>query len=380
MSINGALKISSINDEINIEKSIKKIIVFEPFVDCNYYYKNSLSKFIKSIKPSILLNLELHFVSIVITDEAQTDLNRLISEQFSYPIFIHYHRIVSRNEISPYYSLGESINDPTFKILSKFDKNIDNNNSIIKIANYIPFQVNSIFWSENLTKSCLFKINTKLVGDEFSLRQNISDKLKLLRYNSESNTLEFKASLKANSANWKQIKKLANSWRVEEDLNQKSSILAEIEKNYYKKNPTSNKDPMQAIIMHSIAKTIAGFGNSNGGKLIVGIDDDLTIVGLKPDLLLLGDYEGIRRCLDEIVENYLGKIVSELIEIDFENIYNDIEVLHINVKKSKTEIFVNIDAKGTRIVENPEFYIRRMQETKSLTVAEFRDYIKNREN
>lgn len=68
-----------------------------------------------------------------------------------------------------------------------------------------------------------------------------------------------------------------------ETLERKSSLFFDYKK-YQQNNELDPKNYKAEHCVHSVMKTIAGFLNSSGGVLFIGVADDSTILGLDPDL------------------------------------------------------------------------------------------------
>ena len=62
-------------------------------------------------------------------------------------------------------------------------------------------------------------------------------------------------------------------------------------------------------------KSVAGFANTNGGKIFVGIEDDFTVQGLIYDMKKFKTPEDILKEFDNMVDNYLGAAKGEYISI-----------------------------------------------------------------
>ena len=104
-----------------------------------------------------------------------------------------------------------------------------------------------------------------------------------------------------------------------------------------------------------IMKTIAGFNNSDGGLLLIGVDDDGKILGLDNDYSTLStkqDNDGLSNHLITIIENNLGiEFSTELVAtewIEFPVIDNK-EICAINVPKGdKPRLSIKINKHGQK--------------------------------
>lgn len=126
-----------------------------------------------------------------------------------------------------------------------------------------------------------------------------------------------------------------------------------------------NKDLEKSII-----KTIAGFLNSEGGKLVIGVSDIGEILGLENDMKTLRkkDLDGFQQLLIHLINDYLGPEYTSYIKINFHELDNK-QVCSVDVDNSSNPVFaVGKDNKK-------EFYIRAGNSTKLLDSEETHNYI-----
>ncbi len=129
-----------------------------------------------------------------------------------------------------------------------------------------------------------------------------------------------------------------------------------------------------------ILKTLAAFGNTDGGILLIGVDDDKNIIGLENDFNTLkksnSDFYEIH--LRNILHNLMGvKYVSKYIRTQFETCENGKEICKIKVIAASEPLYLKYKNKNGQIEE--KFYVRSgnsSQEIKS--IAEINDYINSR--
>lgn len=131
-----------------------------------------------------------------------------------------------------------------------------------------------------------------------------------------------------------------------------------------------------------IAKTIAGFLNTKGGHLIIGIKENKTknpdeIIGIEGEFSKLLDQcpDGYRRMIvDEIIRKYFHPEIynhfSDYIKISFPEIDGKI-LCWLQLKKSKIPVFLTIR-------NEDYFFIRIDAETRKLEGKEMVEYCKNR--
>lgn len=123
----------------------------------------------------------------------------------------------------------------------------------------------------------------------------------------------------------------------------------------------------------SSLKTISAFMNSEGGTLLIGIEDDGSIYGLERDLKLVGGSKDRfeQLLVSQIVEN-IGATYAHYFRIRFEEIEGKY-VCVVEVDPVREGVFM----KGDR---GKEFFVRLGNTTRSLDPEETRDYLDSRPN
>lgn len=119
-----------------------------------------------------------------------------------------------------------------------------------------------------------------------------------------------------------------------------------------------------------IAKTISAFMNTEGGKLIIGVDDDGNVLGLENDYKTLGskpNKDGFLLQIDNIINAYLGKEFHEYVNVAIEMI-NGREICIIDISDSSQPVFVQNQV-------NDEFFIRASASSQPMSMREATDYI-----
>jgi hypothetical protein len=121
-----------------------------------------------------------------------------------------------------------------------------------------------------------------------------------------------------------------------------------------------------------IAKTIVGFMNAKGGKLIIGLNDEGVILGLQKDFQTLKhkNKDGFEREIFRIILNYLGTEASFNIHVSFYQIGKE-DICLVDVEPSLNPVYVS-DGKNTT------FYVRTGNATYPLSVKETVKYLKLR--
>jgi membrane protein YdbS with pleckstrin-like domain len=125
-----------------------------------------------------------------------------------------------------------------------------------------------------------------------------------------------------------------------------------------------NKDLEKAAM-----KTIAGFLNSQGGQLVLGVGDDRSVIGLK------NDYSTLRKRNADGFENHFSHIFNTMIGAEFRRLVNvgwhtsnGQECCVVKVGAGYKPVYLRADG-------NEEFYIRTGNGTTSLKLSEAASYI-----
>ncbi|MEA5593245.1 RNA-binding domain-containing protein [Rivularia sp. UHCC 0363] len=130
-----------------------------------------------------------------------------------------------------------------------------------------------------------------------------------------------------------------------------------------------NKNHKNESLRLSVLKTIAAFLNSDGGTLIIGVEDNGNIFGLEKDLSLLSknNIDQFEQTIVNLICDRIGASFTQLVKIRFENIEGK-DICAVDVKKSAKRAFM----KGK---EKLEFYIRAGNTSKSIEVPDIYNYM-----
>lgn len=135
-------------------------------------------------------------------------------------------------------------------------------------------------------------------------------------------------------------------------------------KSTFRKNLHTNE--IDKKIEYSVLKTLAAFMNSNGGTLLIGVNDKGEITGIENDKFDNKDNYSLH--LTNILKTKIGKKFLTLINFKFTEI-GDKTVLTLDCQKSNTPLFI-------RSQENEEeFYIRIGPSSVQIKGSELIDYI-----
>lgn len=120
-------------------------------------------------------------------------------------------------------------------------------------------------------------------------------------------------------------------------------------------------------IEYAWLKTIAAFMNSQGGTLLIGVQDNGEIYGLEAD-----QFENEDRCrlhFKNLFNQHIGSEFSQYIYLHLHH-FKDLQVVSITCKKSKEPVFVQSSNK------EEEFYIRSGPSSSKLVISKALKYIK----
>ena len=119
-----------------------------------------------------------------------------------------------------------------------------------------------------------------------------------------------------------------------------------------------------------IAKTISAFLNSDGGTLIMGVDDDGNIMGLEKDYNTLAkkDIDGFELQLRQVVKSYLGANYEKYFKLSFPKI-DGTEICIVKITKCGKPVFVTFEGKDY-------FFVRTGNSSSPLNRQEQSEYEK----
>jgi CRP-like cAMP-binding protein len=121
-------------------------------------------------------------------------------------------------------------------------------------------------------------------------------------------------------------------------------------------------------IEHAVLKTIAAFLNSEGGTLLVGVNDEGKAIGLENDAFKNDDKTSL--FLINLIREHLGVHQMQFISIVVESI-NNIKILRIDVKACDVPCYLNHN-------NTEKFYVRTGASTSELPISEIYDFIRGR--
>lgn len=138
-------------------------------------------------------------------------------------------------------------------------------------------------------------------------------------------------------------------------------------------NPDYRKSNENEKTKDAIAKTICGFLNSDGGTLMIGVEDNGNIKGLQNDFSLSDrtDCKDFFKCkFDDITSYFPASIQSRIKFADFVKI-EEKDIFVVRIDPSEKPVFV----KKQIPIERKTFYVRRAASTIEISdIEEIIDY------
>ena len=128
---------------------------------------------------------------------------------------------------------------------------------------------------------------------------------------------------------------------------------------------TGGRDPRMEL---AVLRTLAGFLNTHGGTLVIGVSDDGDPVGLEADGFENEDKMSLH--LVNIVKSRMGILAMPALHVHFDD-YNDSRVMVVQCQTAPTPVFVKDG-------DTERFYLRTGPSTTELSPSQTQDYIKQR--
>jgi predicted HTH transcriptional regulator len=129
-----------------------------------------------------------------------------------------------------------------------------------------------------------------------------------------------------------------------------------------------NKD-----LKETVAKEICAFANSDGGTLIIGVNDEnKEVVGIERDLnVIQKGKDGFELQLNQVISDKMGD--------KFGSIYTSVEFGEV---EGRTVCIISVERSPEPVYfgEQKDFYIRQGSSSKDLNIGEATEYIQERWN
>jgi len=117
-----------------------------------------------------------------------------------------------------------------------------------------------------------------------------------------------------------------------------------------------------------VVKTIAAFSNSEGGTLIIGVDDDGNVLGLDNDFMTLrGNKDEFELHLRNLCNSAFGKSFTTTLNVTFP-VSNGVEICRVEIGCGTKPIYAKIDGQE-------RLYVRSGNASTELATSEIADYI-----
>ena len=125
------------------------------------------------------------------------------------------------------------------------------------------------------------------------------------------------------------------------------------------------------VMEQANAKTIGGFMNTEGGILLIGVNDKGDVLGIDSDLMILNkkDDDGFLLALTEILEVKLDHAYRQHIKFSIES-YQGKKICLVRVTKSQEPVFCLLD-------QGWELYVRVGNSTRRLDAKDTLKYVRN---
>lgn len=121
-----------------------------------------------------------------------------------------------------------------------------------------------------------------------------------------------------------------------------------------------------------VMKNVAGFMNSSGGTLLIGVDDEGEVLGLEPDYSVMkkGDSDGFANVFNMAFSSMIGVENRHFLQMTFPKL-NGKEICVVTVHPSDRPVYLT--SKG-----NEKFYIRAGNGSQALSVSKAMTYMQSR--
>lgn len=135
---------------------------------------------------------------------------------------------------------------------------------------------------------------------------------------------------------------------------------------------------VNADLEQMVVKTVAAFANSQGGTLLIGVQDDGTIVGLEHDYSSLrgGNRDKYELHLRQLLNEYLGRaLVAAKVQIRFHELYGK-DLCQVDVLPATEPVIVQVkDRNGQK---SEKLYAPSGNSSPEIPLSEIPQYMRDR--
>ena len=321
------------------------------FFEGKYHYKLVVDdnehvykmKHKESVEPLTFRQVIDNIDSAILTYQDETDYEELPVGVMESQLVNNFSPDLKKEEVLKSFDIGSNFypleeyykakKETWFKHLINDDKDVINekfnNAKRLLFDDFIENQISNFEREQSWAKPGMYKKLVKSKDEENTILTKIS--------NGESKTCEFKESL---------------SLDVRQSENNKSYVPKKEEK-----------------IELSVLKTIAGFLNSDGGELFIGVNDESIICGIENELKRFhkSSKDKMQLHLKSLIKQNIGLGSSNYINLELKKV-NDKEIIHVICKKSDEPVYI----------KDKDFYIRTGPATDKLEGRELVNYTTSR--
>ena len=131
-----------------------------------------------------------------------------------------------------------------------------------------------------------------------------------------------------------------------------------------------DQENVSRVMEYVVAKTLAAFMNSGGGKLFIGVKDDGEILGIEKDYQTFKNKnkDGFFLQLTQVINQYLGKEFNQYVSAKIINISSK-DVCVVTITSSAMPVFLKTSNKE-------EFFVRASASSQPMSIREANEYIK----
>ena len=321
------------------------------FFEGKYHYKLVVDdnehvykmKHKESVEPLTFRQVIDNIDSAILTYQDETDYEELPVGVMESQLVNNFSPDLKKEEVLKSFEIGSNFypleeyykakKETWFKHLINDDKDVINekfnNAKRLLFDDFIENQISNFEKEQSWAQPGMYKKLVKSKDEENTILTKIS--------NGESKTCEFKESL---------------SLDVRQSENNKSYVPKKEEK-----------------IELSVLKTIAGFLNSDGGELFIGVNDESIICGIENELKRFhkSSKDKMQLHLKSLIKQNIGLGSSNYINLELKKV-NDKEIIHVICKKSDEPVYI----------KDKDFYIRTGPATDKLEGRELVNYTTSR--